>query len=105
VALFEVSGTYENDTPEGQRRVAGGIRRGTAQMTGSGRHWDGAAKPVGVFDAKADAIAALEACGAPVDRLSFEPARRLVSSRPLRPDQAWPQDRARPFRRVSPQHA
>jgi len=72
VALFEVSGTYENDTPEGQRRVAGGIRRGTAAMTGSGRHWDGAAKPVGVFDAKADAIAALEACGAPVDRLSFE---------------------------------
>ncbi|WP_422372250.1 phenylalanine--tRNA ligase subunit beta [Hoeflea sp.] len=72
VALFEVSGTYENDRPEGQRRVAGGIRRGTAGLTGSGRHWDGAAKPVGVFDAKADAIAALEACGAPVDRLSFE---------------------------------
>lgn len=73
VALFEVSGTYENDTPEGQRRVAGGIRRGSAGMTGSGRHWDGAAGPVGVFDAKADAIAALEACGAPVDRLSFKP--------------------------------
>jgi phenylalanyl-tRNA synthetase beta chain len=67
-----VSGTYENDKPEGQRRVAGGIRRGTAGLTGSGRHWDGAAKPVGVFDAKADAIAALEACGAPVDRLSFD---------------------------------
>ncbi|MEQ8482023.1 MAG: phenylalanine--tRNA ligase subunit beta [Hoeflea sp.] len=72
VALFEVSGTYENDRPEGQRRVAGGVRRGTAGLTGSGRHWDGAAKPVGVFDAKADAIAVLEACGAPVDRLSFE---------------------------------
>jgi phenylalanyl-tRNA synthetase beta chain len=72
VALFEVSGTYENDKPDGQRRVAGGIRRGTAGLTGSGRHWDGAAKPVGVFDAKADAIAALEACGAPVDRLSFD---------------------------------
>ncbi|MEQ8739574.1 MAG: phenylalanine--tRNA ligase subunit beta, partial [Hoeflea sp.] len=72
VALFEVSGTYENDKPDGQRRVAGGIRRGTAGLTGSGRHWDGAAKPVGVFDAKADAIAALEACGAPVDRRSFD---------------------------------
>jgi phenylalanyl-tRNA synthetase beta chain len=34
-------------------------------LTGSGRHWDGAAKPVGVFDAKADALAVLEACGAP----------------------------------------
>ena len=28
--------------------------------------------PVGVFDAKADALAALEACGAPVDRLQIE---------------------------------
>jgi phenylalanyl-tRNA synthetase beta chain len=45
VALFEVSGTYEGDTPEGQRRVAGGIRRGTAGLTGGGRHWDGAATP------------------------------------------------------------
>ncbi|MDF1608402.1 phenylalanine--tRNA ligase subunit beta [Hoeflea sp. YIM 152468] len=72
VALFEVSGTYENDRPEGQRRVAGGIRRGTGQMTGSGRHWDGNAAPVGVFDAKADALAVLEACGAPADRLTFE---------------------------------
>jgi phenylalanyl-tRNA synthetase beta chain len=76
------SGTYENDTPEGQRRVAGGIRRGTAGLTGGGRHWDGAGEPVGVFDAKADAIAALEACGAP-GRQSADRARRawLVSSR------------------------
>ena len=29
-------------------------------------------KPVGVFDAKADALAALEACGAPIDRLTVE---------------------------------
>jgi phenylalanyl-tRNA synthetase beta chain len=72
VALFEVSGTYENDTPQGQRRVAAGVRRGTAGLTGSGRDWDGNAAPVGVFDAKADAIAALEACGAPVDRLQIE---------------------------------
>jgi phenylalanyl-tRNA synthetase beta chain len=72
VALFEVSGTYENDTPQGQRRVAAGVRRGTAGLTGAGRDWDGNAAPVGVFDAKADAIAALEACGAPVDRLQIE---------------------------------
>jgi phenylalanyl-tRNA synthetase beta chain len=72
VALFEVSGTYENDTPEGQRRVAAGVRRGTAGLTGAGRDWDGNAAPVGVFDAKADAIAVLEACGAPVDRLQIE---------------------------------
>lgn len=72
VALFEVSGTYEGDTPETQRRVAAGIRRGTATLDGAGRAWSGNAKAVGVFDAKADAIAVLEACGAPVDRLQVE---------------------------------
>ena len=72
VALFEVSGTYEGDTPETQRRVAAGVRRGTAKLDGSGRHWAGNAQSVGVFDAKADAIAVLEACGAPVDRLQIE---------------------------------
>ena len=72
VALFEVSGTYESDKPEGQRRVAAGVRRGTAHSEGQGRHWTGNAAPVGVFDAKADALAALEACGAPVDRLQIE---------------------------------
>ena len=72
VALFEVSGTYEGDTPETQRRVAAGVRRGTAKLDGSGRHWAGNAQGVGVFDAKADAIAVLEACGAPGDRLQNE---------------------------------
>ncbi|RIK85437.1 MAG: phenylalanine--tRNA ligase subunit beta [Hyphomicrobiales bacterium] len=72
VALFEVSGTYESDAPDGQRRVAAGVRRGTARMDGQGRHWAGNATPVGVFDAKADALAALEAAGAPVDKLQVE---------------------------------
>ncbi|KAG1651476.1 Phenylalanine--tRNA ligase beta subunit [Nymphon striatum] len=63
VAIFEVSGIYENDTPDGQRRVASGIRRGTAGLTGSGRNWAGNAETVGVFDAKADAFATIEACG------------------------------------------
>lgn len=63
VAIFEVSGIYENDTPEGQRRVASGIRRGTAVLTGSGRDWAGNADSVSVYDAKADAFAVLEACG------------------------------------------
>ncbi|RWO34089.1 MAG: phenylalanine--tRNA ligase subunit beta [Mesorhizobium sp.] len=72
VALFEVSGTYEGDAADQQRRVAAGVRRGTAKLEGSSRHWAGNADPVGVFDAKADAIAALEACGAPVERLQIE---------------------------------
>jgi phenylalanyl-tRNA synthetase beta chain len=71
-ALFEVSGIYEGDKPEQQRRVAGGIRRGTAGVEGSGRFWSGNAATVGVFDAKADALAALEAAGAPVDRIQIE---------------------------------
>jgi len=71
-ALFEVSGIYEGDTPEKQRRVAAGVRRGTAKLEGVGRHWSGNAAAVGVFDAKADAFAALEAAGAPVDKLQVE---------------------------------
>ncbi|MER9116924.1 phenylalanine--tRNA ligase subunit beta [Mesorhizobium sp. M0954] len=72
VALFEVSGTYEGDGADQQRRVVAGVRRGTAKLEGFGRHWAGNAGAVGVFDAKADAIAALEACGAPVERLQIE---------------------------------
>jgi len=72
VALFEVSGSYEDDKPEAQRRVAAGVRRGTAKLEGSGRNWAGNAASVGVFDAKADALAALEAAGAPVDKLQVE---------------------------------
>ncbi|WP_438750910.1 phenylalanine--tRNA ligase subunit beta [Pararhizobium sp. O133] len=76
VAIFEVSGTYENDTPAGQRRVAGGIRRGTASLAGAGRSWSnavkGGGKAVDVFDAKADAIAVLEACGVPMGNVQFE---------------------------------
>ncbi|MDN5928289.1 MAG: phenylalanine--tRNA ligase subunit beta [Hyphomicrobiales bacterium] len=72
VALFEVSGSYEGDTPQAQRRAAAGVRRGTAKLEGSGRNWAGNAQAVGVFDAKADALAALEAAGAPVDKLQVE---------------------------------
>jgi phenylalanyl-tRNA synthetase beta chain len=72
VALFEVSHVYASPEPEGQRRVAAGIRRGTAGLAGSGRAWNGHAEPVGVFDAKADALAALEAAGAPVANLQIE---------------------------------
>ncbi|MBX4990397.1 phenylalanyl-tRNA synthetase beta chain [Rhizobium binae] len=76
VAIFEVSGTYENDRPDGQRRVAGGIRRGTASLAGGGRMWSnavkGGGKPVDVFDAKADALAVIEACGLPMGNIQIE---------------------------------
>ncbi|MGX1498720.1 phenylalanyl-tRNA synthetase beta chain [Labrenzia sp. MBR-25] len=69
VALFEVGQVFENDTPEGQKMVATGVRRGSAKLQGAGRHWSGVSQTVDVFDAKADAEAALAAIGAPVDKL------------------------------------
>src|SRR3712207_6062374 len=69
LALFEVGQVYRGDRPEDQLIVAAGLRRGTMKPTGGGRHWQGKAGPVGVFDAQADAMAVLAALGAPVDRL------------------------------------
>ena len=68
-ALFEVGQVFLGDKPEDQKMVAAGIRRGSAVHEGSGRHWAGSADAVSVFDAKADAEAALAAIGAPVDKL------------------------------------
>jgi phenylalanyl-tRNA synthetase beta chain len=39
------------------------VRAGTAKLGGSGRHWDGAAGEVDVFDAKADVFAVIAALG------------------------------------------
>ncbi|WP_417671125.1 phenylalanine--tRNA ligase subunit beta [Roseibium sp.] len=69
VALFEVGQVFAGDKPEDQKMVAAGIRRGTAVATGAGRHWSGPTETVDVFDAKADAAAALASIGAPVDKL------------------------------------
>lgn len=68
-ALFEVGQIYRGDRPEDQVIAATGIRRGTAGVAGTGRHWSGKAGAVSVFDAKADAVALVETLGAPVDRL------------------------------------
>ncbi|WP_150525256.1 phenylalanine--tRNA ligase subunit beta [Roseibium sediminis] len=68
-ALFEVGQVFLGDKPEDQKMVAAGVRRGSAAHEGSGRHWAGSADAVSVFDAKADAEAALAAIGAPVDKL------------------------------------
>ncbi len=71
VALFEVGQCFENDTPEGQKMRAAGIRRGTARPEGAGRHWDGGARAVDVFDAKADALSLLATLGVAVDKLQI----------------------------------
>ncbi|WP_019219177.1 phenylalanine--tRNA ligase subunit beta [Bartonella florencae] len=72
LALFEVSNVYEGDSPDKQHRVASGIRRGTEQFKGAGRFWNGNATAVDVFDAKADALAVLEACGIDSDKVQIE---------------------------------
>lgn len=69
LALFEVGQVYSGERPDDQIIAASGVRRGTAKLTGSGRHWSGAATEVDVFDARADAMSALAAAGAPADNL------------------------------------
>ncbi|WP_102829887.1 phenylalanine--tRNA ligase subunit beta [Bartonella bovis] len=70
-ALFEVSSIYKGDTPDEQQCVAGGIRRGTEKFEGSGRFWSGNTKAVDVFDAKADALAVLEACSVDISKVQI----------------------------------
>ncbi len=64
LALFEVAPIYAGDQPADHANAAGGARRSDPQ-----RHWQGAAAKVDAFTVKADAIAALEAAGAPVASL------------------------------------
>ncbi|MCP4780543.1 MAG: phenylalanine--tRNA ligase subunit beta [Hyphomicrobium sp.] len=62
-ALFELGQAYRGDSPEDQYLAASGVRSGTARLMGSGRHWDGAACEVDVFDAKADVFSVIAALG------------------------------------------
>jgi phenylalanyl-tRNA synthetase beta chain len=68
VALFELGQAYRGDKPEDQYLSAVGVRAGTAVLKGSGRHWDGAAPGVSLFDVKADVIALLSALGVDASR-------------------------------------
>ncbi len=63
VALFELGQAYRGEAPADQYLAAAAVRAGTAKLQGSGRHWDGAALPVDLFDAKADVVAVLAALG------------------------------------------
>jgi len=63
--LFEVGPEYFGDAPDEQRIVAAGIRTGN----NGPKHWSRPQAPVDAFSAKADAMAVLEAIGAPVDKL------------------------------------
>jgi len=61
VGLFELGPAYQDASPDGQQLVAAGIRHGNTETA----HWSGNARAADALDAKADALAALEAAGAP----------------------------------------
>jgi len=65
VGLFEVGPAYGGDEPQDETLRATGIRRGRK----SPRHWSGQPEAVDVFDAKADALALLDAVGVSMDAL------------------------------------
>ncbi|HEX5452866.1 MAG TPA: phenylalanine--tRNA ligase subunit beta [Stellaceae bacterium] len=65
VALFELGPLYRDDRPEGQVAAAAGLRAGHLGP----RDWRAPARGPDLFDAKADALAALAAMGAPLDNL------------------------------------
>ena len=67
VGLFELGPQYVDDTPDGQRQVAAGVRLGRMGTQG----WPATPRPADAFDAKADALAALQAAGAPVDKVQI----------------------------------
>ena len=64
-SLFEVGPQFASDDVDGQEMVATGIRSGRSGR----RNWAESPRNVDVFDAKADALAALGAAGVPTDSL------------------------------------
>jgi len=66
-ALFEVGPAFTTAKVDGQRLVAAIVRHGHQ----AARHWGSseASRDTDAFDAKADALAVLESCGAPAARL------------------------------------
>jgi len=63
--LFEIGPQFLGDEADGQDMVASGVRSGRSGR----RNWARSPRAVDAFDAKADALAALFAAGAPTDKL------------------------------------
>ena len=63
--LFEIGPQFSGDEADGQDMVASAIRSGRSGR----RNWATSPRAVDAFDAKADALAALVAAGAPTDKL------------------------------------
>jgi phenylalanyl-tRNA synthetase beta chain len=67
IALFETGHVYSGLAAGDQAMVVGAVRRGR----NGPRHWAETPRPVDSFDAKADALDAIAACGGPVDKAQF----------------------------------
>ena len=61
LGLFELGPAYRDTSPDGQQLVAAGVRQGNVDPA----HWSGQARSADALDAKSDALAAIEAAGAP----------------------------------------
>ncbi len=70
-ALFEIGNTYHGNTPDDQVMRVAGVRTGTARHEGAGRHWDGSGSAISWADAKADALALLQALGVSAESVQF----------------------------------
>jgi phenylalanyl-tRNA synthetase beta chain len=73
VGLFEVGQVFLGDGEADQRMNACVIRRGSARPEGAGRHWRARARGVDAFDAKADALALLQALGVSLQAVQIVP--------------------------------
>jgi phenylalanyl-tRNA synthetase beta chain len=65
VNLYEVGKQFSDIGEQGEMLVASGVRSGKSGP----RHWEGQLRDVDTFDAKADAITALKACGIDTENL------------------------------------
>ena len=65
LGIFEIGPVYTSTREDGQKTAVAGLRTGRSGP----RHWMETGRAVDVFDAKADALAVLEAVDMPADRL------------------------------------
>ncbi len=66
-ALFEVGPQFKDPTPAGQSFAVAGVHLGGTHD----RHWLQQSRTIDVFDAKADALVALQACGINTEKLQL----------------------------------
>ena len=71
IALFEVGQCFSSDQPDGQTTHAVGLRRGLSSAASQGRNWHAGSAVADIFEAKADALALLNALGVPTGGLQI----------------------------------